>query len=176
MFATKQYLKINITSVHEGIKPFKCNSCGASFARKSQLKNHIVSIQKKTPFKCNTCDSSFASKGSLIVHNSSNHGGEKPFICNTCDDKFILKVSLDKHIASFHEGIKPFQVPFQQEESWINTFHQFMKESEPSSATFVIKTKLEKTHFICSWWNSNVTLFMLANWLSVNEVYKSFKI
>ena len=33
----------HIASVHEGKKPFKCDTCVASFTRKPNLNKHIVS-------------------------------------------------------------------------------------------------------------------------------------
>ena len=40
-------------AVHEGKKPFKCDICGAKFAVKQGLKNHVESVHEgKKPFKC----------------------------------------------------------------------------------------------------------------------------
>ena len=50
----KTALSRHISSVHEGIKPFKCNICEAKFARKSHLNSHSTSVheRKKQPLLC----------------------------------------------------------------------------------------------------------------------------
>ena len=53
-FHKKTHLNRHITSVHEGIKPFKCNICEANFARKSHLNEYSASVheRKKQPLIC----------------------------------------------------------------------------------------------------------------------------
>ena len=51
----------NSVSSHEGKKPFKCDICSSSFARKSNLK--VVHGGKK-PFECDTCSDTFSQKDS----------------------------------------------------------------------------------------------------------------
>ena len=46
-------LKEHTSRVHEGIKPFLCDSCEESFAKDSKLKLHIKGMQEgKKPFSC----------------------------------------------------------------------------------------------------------------------------
>ena len=40
----KSGLKRHISSVHEGLKPFKCNICGIYYAQKINLKTHITQV------------------------------------------------------------------------------------------------------------------------------------
>ena len=45
-----------IESVHEGLKPFKCEKCSTFFTLKNSLKNHIAFIHDgKKPFECIRC-------------------------------------------------------------------------------------------------------------------------
>jgi hypothetical protein len=41
-------LKIHLPSVHEGIRPFKCELCEHSFPKKGSLNQHVPSIQGGT--------------------------------------------------------------------------------------------------------------------------------
>ena len=41
------HLKRQIESVHEGNKPFKCNTCNVNFAGKQNLNVHIASWMKE---------------------------------------------------------------------------------------------------------------------------------
>ena len=44
-------------SVHEGLKPFKCDSCEKDFTAKQSLLVHTYTIhKKKEDFKCTSCD------------------------------------------------------------------------------------------------------------------------
>ena len=71
---------IHIHSVHEEIKPFKCNFCDFETAKKQNIKNHIECIHEgKKPFKCNICDFETAQKRNLKNHITRVHEGKKPF-------------------------------------------------------------------------------------------------
>ena len=72
------------------------------FKRKQNLKEHIQSVdERKEPFKCNTCGRSFAQKSDLNRHVSSVHEGKKPYQCNICCTSFAQKASLSKQTHSF---------------------------------------------------------------------------
>ena len=60
------HLKRQIESVHEGNKPFKCNTCNVNFAGKQNLNVHIASLHEwKKDFKCKICDVNFAKEQNL---------------------------------------------------------------------------------------------------------------
>ena len=53
-------------SLHEIVKPHKCNICDAAFSRKRNIEIHISGVyEKKKPYKCLLCDGSFTLKDSL---------------------------------------------------------------------------------------------------------------
>ena len=59
----KTNLNGHIAAVHEGRKPFKCNTCDACFSYKQYLDGHIAAVhERKKLFKCNFCDANFAKK------------------------------------------------------------------------------------------------------------------
>ena len=50
-------LNEHIASIHKGKKPFECNICDASFARKANLNGQLASVHEgKKPFQCNICE------------------------------------------------------------------------------------------------------------------------
>ena len=63
----------HIASVHEGKKPFKCDTCDARFALMHHLKSHIASVHEKKRFNCAKCDASFTQKGHLNIHIKTVH-------------------------------------------------------------------------------------------------------
>ena len=78
----KGNLNVHIVAVHEGIKPFKCDTCDANFARKDKLIAHIAAIHEgKKPYKCGNCDARFAQKPNLHGHIAAVHEGKKSFKC-----------------------------------------------------------------------------------------------
>ena len=76
----KSDLKRHLESVHEGIKPFKCNICGKGSASNGEMKKHVETV----------------------------HEGKKPFKCTTCNSCYTRKTTLNKHIKSVHESMNQF--------------------------------------------------------------------
>ena len=66
-FLYKSWLQKHINTVHLKIaNKFNCNDCGASFIYKSQLQMHINAVHLKLkPYECDLCAMSFARKGDL---------------------------------------------------------------------------------------------------------------
>ena len=82
----------------------ECYICQKVFSQKSNLKVHISSIHEgKKPFKCSICDYKCSQKGHLYKHISSVHEVIKPFKCPICGFKFSLKRYWTRHIVSVHE-------------------------------------------------------------------------
>jgi len=65
--------------VHEGSRPFKCETCGLTFSKKSHLTRHVETVhEKKRPFHCEDCGQSFGLASNLKQHKAAIHGqGEK---------------------------------------------------------------------------------------------------
>ena len=67
-------LKEHAIRVHEGTKPFLCDSSEESFAKDFKLKLHIKGMQGgKKPFSCPMCGSQFYFSTSMKDHIEKNH-------------------------------------------------------------------------------------------------------
>ena len=54
-------------------RPFKCDFCPKSFARKQQCRNHIVVHTGDRAYLCFECGSSFGSPSTLTDHRKRRH-------------------------------------------------------------------------------------------------------
>jgi hypothetical protein len=87
----KGNLKSHISAVHEGTKPLRCNHCGAMFATKGSLKQHMTVHEEKSD---------------ILM----NFKGKKRFHCQFCPAKFCVKRMLEKHISAAHEEKKTNEI------------------------------------------------------------------
>ena len=102
---TMNNLTSHISTVHNKIKPFKCDLCPISFPQKGGLKMHINIVHKKLrPYKCGNCEESFSFKKTLVRHQIIKHEHKtNAFECKVCSKTFIDHVALGSHVARVHE-------------------------------------------------------------------------
>lgn len=80
-----------------------CELCGKIYADSKCLKNHIQAVHSKLrPYVCNVCGHSSARKAMLQMH-LRQHTGDKPFSCHLCEYKTGDHNSLRRHIMR-HTG------------------------------------------------------------------------
>ena len=101
MFAYESGLRDH-GKVHTTDRSEKCETCGAEFKRKSELKAHIESKHAvdRQAFSCQTCPKKFATKKLLSQHMRVH--GEKKFTCGECDAKFKYTQQVKRHAAKHH--------------------------------------------------------------------------
>ncbi len=117
---------------HSTEKPYTCDVCGTSFARKSSFYIHkkghseeqyscdicgkafnlpqYLVLHKRThtdiTYNCSMCEKTFASKSGLRKHVKS-HTGLGLYHCELCEKTFNAKYMLTRHERT-HSGVKPF--------------------------------------------------------------------
>ena len=88
---------------HLNYRSHICDECGKDFLHSFTLVEHIEIVhQGKRPFQCETCSKTFSRKGSLRTHKLL-HSGMKPFPCPLCDKKCREKIQLIKHLLKKHQ-------------------------------------------------------------------------
>ena len=88
----------------EGLEPskkFHCETCGKKFARKNDLKRHILSIHSEHTYTCSHCDSKFGRKDAMICHNKTAHTAND-YSCEDCDVSFSRREDLGRHVITVH--------------------------------------------------------------------------
>ena len=55
------------------LKKFECETCGKKFARKYDLRRHILSVHNEHSYHCSNCDLKFGRKDALIRHDRNVH-------------------------------------------------------------------------------------------------------
>ncbi|ELU06162.1 hypothetical protein CAPTEDRAFT_227534 [Capitella teleta] len=86
-FKSQKNLESHIRTVHERIRPFICELCGASYGHEAELRNHIARHEKS--LLCVLCDFVTSDKSCLQSHMWSKHrvqldSGMKIFTCEQC--------------------------------------------------------------------------------------------
>jgi len=109
-FCPKVFERPGLRRVHEQLhtKPFKCDSCDASFGRKSNLIGHQRIHRGERPYICDLCGKGFPIQSSLLTHKKQSHPDTpKPCFCDFCELRFVSKSQLEIHKRS-HTGEKPW--------------------------------------------------------------------
>ena len=71
---------VDVGTVHEKKKPFKCSKCIECFGYKHVLARHIkLKHEKRKPYKCNSCNLLFSEEYDLKAHIESVHEGRKTY-------------------------------------------------------------------------------------------------
>ena len=105
-FARRDQLRDH-RATHRDERPYQCNLCSGKFRTRTNLVSHLWRHRQGKPHKCEVCGARFASSNDLTLHKRI-HTGEKPFECDTCKRKFRRMSDLTQH-KLVHTGEKPFQ-------------------------------------------------------------------
>ena len=110
-----------VKSVHDGLKPLRCNDFDGSKSEDLEFEMEIRSETSESSndakllfpinkeFKCNNCNAAFSRKVYIDRHIKSVHGGVKSLKCDICDKSFSYSGYLRNHIESVHNQTKFFK-------------------------------------------------------------------
>ncbi|AMD22464.1 HHL306Wp [Eremothecium sinecaudum] len=101
-FTRPSLLTDHQTTIHHGIKLFKCNVCDSGFTKKSHLERHLHTHSSEKPFNCSVCGKGVTTRQQLKRHEITH---TKSFKCTYegCTEAFYKHPQLRSHILSFHE-------------------------------------------------------------------------
>ena len=88
--------------VHSGIRPYKCEECGMTFARQDSWKGHTHS--KVRSFLCSICGKTFARRNIRDTHERA-HLNDRRYPCSFCGKKFMTNQQRTNHERT-HTGEK----------------------------------------------------------------------
>ncbi|KAL1129172.1 hypothetical protein AAG570_013702 [Ranatra chinensis] len=92
---------------HTKARPYTCALCSSNFVCRSNLLNHIKRHQGERDYVCHKCGKAFVRRDGLQKH-MRIHMAEKPHACSQCDMRFVQRSQLTVHERT-HSGIKPYR-------------------------------------------------------------------
>ena len=87
----------NTAATREPLRNLQCEVCDRRVSSNSQLLAHMRVHTREKPFTCETCGHRFARKADLKKHILAVHDEVKPFQCRFCQKKFARKTDLSRH-------------------------------------------------------------------------------
>lgn len=95
-FARKSNL-VDHLRLHANVRLYKCEYCAKSFVQAGNYRSHLRIHTKERPFKCTMCDKTYNQSSALKVHIRS-HTNERNYKCTTCEKAFTNSSDLSKHM------------------------------------------------------------------------------
>ncbi|XP_068673712.1 zinc finger protein 177-like [Montipora foliosa] len=117
VYVNSRVLSVHIQSVHDGLRPYKCDYCDATYTQRGHLWRHKHAshfekeeVQKKytsDKFCCNFdgCEQVFDAEPELVEHVKTHQGTtDKACMCSECGATFASQQNLWKHTKRRHTG------------------------------------------------------------------------
>ncbi|CAM6001209.1 unnamed protein product, partial [Sphagnum balticum] len=90
---------------HTGERPYECDKCMMSFAKKCVLVRHQQNRKTQYPsrmgYECPVCMKAVYGPNGLNRH-MVTHTGDKAFACDQCTMTFSAKQSVRRHVRTVH--------------------------------------------------------------------------
>ncbi|XP_052084525.1 uncharacterized protein LOC127721775 [Mytilus californianus] len=94
---------IHMRTVHERLRPFKCDTCTKTFSTKSNLQKHLMVHNDERPHECQQCNRAFRTQSKLKYHVNVVHVNKKPSKCLICQRVFKNQGNLKIHNKMKHK-------------------------------------------------------------------------
>lgn len=102
-FCSEKKLELHVVKEHPpDDRPFKCDSCPATFAVRLNYTKHKNSIHRKEDLVCEECGARFKRTDRFNAHKKIHTGGTKIHTCSVCKARFNQRNSLSKHYRALH--------------------------------------------------------------------------
>ncbi|CAL8111132.1 unnamed protein product [Orchesella dallaii] len=102
-YGAKSRYDDHMRSLHSDERKFACELCGFTCKTSGVLSRHRLTHTK--PFVCNVCDRSFARRFTLNSHMNMHTGST--FVCHICGYEFHNRKSCTAHVKKYHTGDNP---------------------------------------------------------------------
>nr|XP_023968407.2 zinc finger protein 436-like [Chrysemys picta bellii] len=93
--------------LHTGRLPFQCAHCGKSFSWSSHFDRHQRIHTGEKPYQCPECGKCF-SRSSHLYRHQRTHSGGRSYICTYCGRSFNSTLHFDRHQRT-HTGLRPYK-------------------------------------------------------------------
>ncbi len=104
VYTRRKGMLAHYEAVHSERKPYECNECGKTFARKEGWQRHNHDTAR--PYLCPTCGKTFRNPRAREVHERS-HNDDRRYPCSYCEKRFFTNGQRKVH-ERIHTGEKPF--------------------------------------------------------------------
>ena len=100
VYARRRGMLAHYEAVHSERKPYQCNDCGKTFARKEGWQRHNHDTDR--PYLCPTCGKTFRNPRAREVHERS-HNDDRRYPCSYCEKRFFTNCQRKVH-ERIHTG------------------------------------------------------------------------